>query len=1039
MPTTSGGAISSPALIGRDAQVAALTELLMRAFHGQGHLALISGEAGIGKSRLVAEVAALATARGARWLRGRCFEQDRSLPYTLLADVLRAFGAGYPADLSQLSLSAAAAAALQISPELAAALPKATRTPALEPEQEKRRIFQGCAQFVQHLMLPDRPLLLILEDLHWCDDTSLEWVQTLSRDLAAQPLLVLLTYRSDEVSPKLNQLLASLDRLPHVSELVLPRLSPTDMTSILQAIFDLPQPPRAEFLDALYGLTEGNPLFIEEVLKSLIAGGDIYREGGTWTRKPIRELRIPRTVQVAVQQRTQQLDDGVRDVLTLAAVVGRRFDFGLMQAITNHSEAELLRLVKQLIAAQLVTEEADDQFAFRHALTRQAIYSGLLARERRALHRAVAKAIERCYAAALDAYSGALAYHCYEAGLWAPAMEWAQRAADHASRLSAHSEALSQYERARQCAEQLQLPDQLARIDHAIGKIQRARGQFRQAIDAYTAALNATSDAPLRAVIKADMGEAYVGAADERALSALSEALSELDPATQPREFARATLWLGRYYHLRAQYAQAFSYFDRALPLLESLDDTASLRFAYHYMAATLLFVGRFAESAEWSRRCVALGEALNNLSAAAVGYWYLAQSALYLGQWQATYDEAERGRALVQALERQSGVHYMDWAAIPPVSAAYYQGELAAGLRLGDACAQMAAAVGDRRAELWIARVQVMLLAARGAEDRAYALAERTLRDADQLVEVTIRCWSRMALADLLAQREEWSQASELYDQCAALLAGTQSHVVQMELGAPMALAYCAQGRLAQAAQLAATTLELTQTAGARHFEAAVWRAQGQIAAAQGQDGLAMRAFDTAIAQCEALGSRLELAHALYQRGAFHYARQRAEPAQADWARAQLLCGECSAGALLWRVHAALGQLALEQRQMAEAERAFAAASATVDTLVAAMHDEAFREHLRQRAARQIPAELPAIPRRSLKTAFGGLTERERTVAVLIARGCSNREIAETLILSERTVTTHVSNIFAKLGFTSRAQVATWAGEKGLASSIGK
>jgi non-specific serine/threonine protein kinase len=102
-------------------------------------------------------------------------------------------------------------------------------------------------------------------------------------------------------------------------------------------------------------------------------------------------------------------------------------------------------------------------------------------------------------------------------------------------------------------------------------------------------------------------------------------------------------------------------------------------------------------------------------------------------------------------------------------------------------------------------------------------------------------------------------------------------------------------------------------------------------------------------------------------------------------------------------------------------------------------MHDEAFREHLRQRAARLIPAVLPAIPRRTMKTAFGGLTERERTVAVLIARGRSNREIAETLILSERTVTTHVSNIFAKLGFTSRAQVATWAGEKGLASSSGE
>jgi len=247
------------------------------------------------------------------------------------------------------------------------------------------------------------------------------------------------------------------------------------------------------------------------------------------------------------------------------------------------------------------------------------------------------------------------------------------------------------------------------------------------------------------------------------------------------------------------------------------------------------------------------------------------------------------------------------------------------------------------------------------------------------------------------------------------------------------MAEAYAAQGRLAEAAQLIADTLALTQASGARHYEAIAWRVQGQVLAAQGMHDHAARAFEQAIATSEELGSRLELANALYQRGVLHRTQHDLEAARADWTRTCALCEQMGAQALLWRTHAALGQLALTQQHVIEAERAFAAARAIVAELAADMHDESFREHLRRRAAALIPAEPLVVPRRAVKAEFGGLTARERVVAALIAQGHSNREIAERLVVSERTVTTHVSNIFAKLGFTSRAQVATWAGEHGL------
>src|SRR6266496_3158284 len=355
METLFGTPIICPVLIGRRAQLTTLRLLVDQARSGKGQIVLLSGEAGIGKSRLVAEAKTYATAQGFLLLQGQCFPTDRSCPYAPLLDLLRA----------HLATS---------SPEQVVA-EMGSLASALSP------------------LLPD---LL--------------------------PLLVLLTYRSDEVQPGLSHFLAHLDRERLAQECALAPLTRSEVSAMLYAIFALRRsvftvPPLAqvELLDAMYTLTEGNPFFIEELLKSLIEAGDIFYEQGRWKRKELRELHIPRSVQDAVQQRTYHLSEGARQVLHLAAVAGRHFDFALLQALTQQDEAQLLRLIKELIAAQLVVEESAEQFAFRHALTRQAVYAELLVRERKALHRTIAETIEHLYAPALEAHLADLAIHFSEA------------------------------------------------------------------------------------------------------------------------------------------------------------------------------------------------------------------------------------------------------------------------------------------------------------------------------------------------------------------------------------------------------------------------------------------------------------------------------------------------------------------------------------------------------------------------------------------------------------------------------------------------
>ncbi|MDX1520680.1 MAG: AAA family ATPase, partial [Anaerolineae bacterium] len=388
-------AILCPTLIGRDAQREALAQLLAQAADGQGQIGLISGEAGIGKSRLVAEAKTLAPGQGFTILQGMCYEQDQGLPFAPWLDLLHHVGDGQTLPELAQQLYPYAPDLIKLLPELSPYWPDIPLPVTTdEPEQDKRQLFLALERFFADFQ---NPLLLVIEDLHWCDDISLEVLLYLARRIATRPILLLLTYRNDEVHPALSQFLATLDRTRRTVEIGLPRLTRDDLDVMIRAIFKQSRPVRREFVEAMHALTDGNPFFVEETLKAMVTAGDIYFDVDMWTRKPLNEIQIPRTVQDSVQRRTETLSDAARRLLTLAAVAGRRFNFDLLERLSEQSEQQLLTLIKELIAAQLVIEERADSFVFRHALTQRAIYAGLLARERRKLHRRIAEVLEEIY------------------------------------------------------------------------------------------------------------------------------------------------------------------------------------------------------------------------------------------------------------------------------------------------------------------------------------------------------------------------------------------------------------------------------------------------------------------------------------------------------------------------------------------------------------------------------------------------------------------------------------------------------------------
>jgi predicted ATPase len=266
-----------------------------------------------------------------------------------------------------------------------------------------------------------------------------------------------------------------------------------DIDAMVRAIFGVGRPIRFDFLDVIASLTDGNPFFIEETLKVLVNDGEIYLAGGSWNRKDLSTLRVPRSVQDAVRRRVEKTSKAAQQVIAIAAVAGRRFDVGLMQEMSHLNERELLALMKELVTAQIVVEESADRFAFRHALTRQAIYSGLLARERQALHRQVAEAIECRAGDQADAYSADLALHFAEAGDWQKTLLYARLAGDRAQAVYSPRAAVEHFTRALNAGAALKLPVQ-PKLLRARGQAFETLGEFERARADYQAALIASRE-----------------------------------------------------------------------------------------------------------------------------------------------------------------------------------------------------------------------------------------------------------------------------------------------------------------------------------------------------------------------------------------------------------------------------------------------------------------------------------------------------------------------------------------------------------------
>jgi DNA-binding SARP family transcriptional activator len=421
-------------LIGRDTELATLRNMFAEAQWGRGRVVAIVGEAGVGKSWLVAEQVRRASEQDARVLVGRCYESEQILPFGPWVDAFRA-GHVVPKDPALLALEPAWRA------ELARLFPEITGAGVPAGSDNARRLFEGMTYLLGALSA-NQPVLLVLEDMHWADEMSLRLLSFLGRRVHPWPVFVVVTAREEEIvdAEALRQALAELRGEGHFAELALSPLSRTDTSALVRSISVMSSESQtmARLEEQVWAASEGNPFVIVEMVNAL-------REG-TKLEQPTN-LSVPERVRRVIARRLDRLDDRSRQLLSVAAVIGREFDFALLRQASGLTDHAAAAGVEDLVRRRML-HGVDEGFDFTHDRIREVVYAGLLPPRRKLLHGDVAVALEALTGGALDPPAGALGLHYRHAEVPRKAQVWLTTAGDMAARKYASGPANHYYEAA---------------------------------------------------------------------------------------------------------------------------------------------------------------------------------------------------------------------------------------------------------------------------------------------------------------------------------------------------------------------------------------------------------------------------------------------------------------------------------------------------------------------------------------------------------------------------------------------------------------
>jgi DNA-binding CsgD family transcriptional regulator len=978
--------------VGRQREMEGLRADLEAALSGRGRLVMLVGEAGIGKTRTARELGIHAELRGAQVLLGRCYETPGAPPYWPWVHVMRSYLQHRDSEILREQIGSGAADIAEMVPEVRHRLPDLPPLPPLaDPEQARFRLFDAVTTCFARAA-EEQPLVIVLDNLHWADRPSLLLLEFLTREIGASRILVLGTYRDIEVSRQhpLSETLGELTRDRLMRRVQLSGLSQEDVGQFIALAAG--DPPPQGLVGAVHRQTEGNPLFVTEVVRLLVQEGEL--SPASLRQQRSHAFKIPAGVREVIGRRLNRLSLSCNRLLGIASVIGREFGLEELRRVMNEPLTELfLETLHEALAARIIEEvpEALGRFQFTHMLIRETLYDELTLPRRATLHRRTGEVIEALYQAALEPHLAHLAYHFGESaqtGDAEKAVAYAARAGDRANALLAFEEAIDHYEKAIRLLESKRPADEprCCALLLALGETQSRAGEYPQAMETF---LRAAEIARALGLVQA-LGRAALGFEDsswrpglpgDAAVGLLEEALNALGERDSALK-ARVQAALSRAFIFTGALERAETIGRQAVQMAQRLGEPATL-------AATL----RASLSARWRP------ENLRARLAAAAEVIRLAEEAgdkalvLEASSWR-LFDLMELGD--LAAVDVQLGAHrrlaeelhqpfYLYVNVNFQAMRVIFEGRFVEGERL----AQEALAVGQRlRGQDAFGVFGVQMFTLRREQGRLQEVAS-AVRHFVQMApeasqwrpglaliysELNLREEARAEFEAIAAHNFDdiprdgmWVTCMAYLTEVCAFLGDERRAAILYRALLPYARRNIVVGTTGACFGAACRYLGMLAATMRRWEESAGFFA----------DGIEMNARQ---------GAKPWLAHTQHQYALMLLSRGQV----GDQERAAAFLNEALA------IGRELGMSGLEARITALLEQ-----------------------------MRSQPQQADLYP--------AGLTQREVEVLRLIAGGRSNRDIAETLFISQYTVASHVRNILTKIGAANRTEAATFAIHHGL------
>jgi len=599
--------------VGRDREFAELTDHWSAAQAGCGRIVLVEGEAGLGKTRLAQEVLDVVREQGAVILEGKGRELEGALPYQPIVDALRS------------EPEANQEARIGLDPvwhvELSRLVPEWSlpgTTPPLTGH-EPGQLFEALARFLLALAesrAARRGLILCVDDLHWADQTTVEFLAYFGQRLAKHPVLLLATVRPEEVKPH-DPLRKCLDELQRTERLYCIRLQPLPVDTITHLIQEMSHGSAIapKLSHHLYQETQGHPLFMMALLQALFNDGVCHvDEQGRWRcdedylRRDNTGLAIPTQVGDLIQRQLQRLDIRVQRLLALAAVIGRPFDFGLIQQASGQDEEVLLDSLEHALerrVLQAVDGPAGRKYDLSHELVRRMAYQSLSSDRRALLHRKVLAALENLQAASDEELAGELAHHALEGRVWARALDYCKRAADVTLGRYALREAFRQCERGLAALEALETSGKRQYLTWRYDLLARKQLAMHLLGQRDEAALDQLVDLAQRTGDRERLAQAYYALMRHYIDTGQNQAALKLVPLYAPviaQGIAPAAAIgfhqrVGFLYYRAGDLPQALNHHDEALRLAQTVDDADQQAIVLNTRGTVLMCLGRYQDA----------------------------------------------------------------------------------------------------------------------------------------------------------------------------------------------------------------------------------------------------------------------------------------------------------------------------------------------------------------------------------------------------------------------------------------------------------